>query len=128
MRAMQARERFMTREQVAEAWFEEEYDPVAQMLREVGLCTETSETDAYMAVVTLRYLLLRTHRWDETVLEALREQMKQRTQMRRNGRPEDIAAAVMFFASPAASWVTGKLLEVDGAASPDLVPMPIPDL
>jgi hypothetical protein len=41
------------------------------------LTSEGSETDAYMAVVTLRYLLLRTHRWDETVLEALREQMQQ---------------------------------------------------
>ena len=59
---------------------------------------------------------------------SMRELMRERTLMRRNGRPEDIAAAVMFFASPAASWVTGKLLEVDGSASPDLVPMPIPDL
>jgi 7-alpha-hydroxysteroid dehydrogenase len=59
---------------------------------------------------------------------AMREHMKQHTQMRRNGTPEDIAAAVMFFACPAASWITGKLLEVDGASSPDLVPMPIPDL
>jgi 7-alpha-hydroxysteroid dehydrogenase len=59
---------------------------------------------------------------------AMREGMKQRTLMRRNGRPDDIAAAVMFFVSPAASWITGKLLEVDGAASADLVPMPIADL
>ena len=59
---------------------------------------------------------------------SMREGMKQRTLMRRNGHPDDIAAAVMFFVSPAASWVTGKLLEVDGAASADLVPMPIPDL
>ena len=59
---------------------------------------------------------------------SMRQLMKERTLMRRNGRPEDIAAAVMFFVSPAASWVTGKLLEVDGSASPDLVPMPIPDL
>jgi hypothetical protein len=77
MRAMQARNVFMTREDVARAWFEEEYQPLVQMLAEVGLTSEGSETDAYMAVVTLRYLLLRTHRWDETVLEALREQMKQ---------------------------------------------------
>jgi hypothetical protein len=76
-RAMQARGVFMTREEVAETWFEEEYEPVVQMLAEVGLTSEGSETDAYMAVVTLRYLLLRTHRWDETVLEALREQMQQ---------------------------------------------------
>ena len=37
--------------------------------------------------------------------------------MRRNGVPTDIAAAVLYLASPAASWVTGKLLEVDGNAS-----------
>jgi hypothetical protein len=77
MRAMQARNTFMTREQVANAWFEEEYDPVVQMLEEVGLTSEGTETDAYIAVVTLRYLLLRTHRWDETVLQALRQQMQQ---------------------------------------------------
>jgi hypothetical protein len=76
-RAMQARNAFMTREQVAKAWFEEEYEPIVQMLREVGLTGEGTETDAYMAVVTLRYLLLRTHRWDEQVLEAVREQMQQ---------------------------------------------------
>jgi hypothetical protein len=76
-RAMQARNAFMTREEVATAWFEEEYEPVVQMLREVGLTGEGSETDAYMAVVTLRYLLLRTHRWDEQVLDAVREQMQE---------------------------------------------------
>jgi hypothetical protein len=75
MRAMQARSVFMSREDVAKAWFEEEYQPVVQMLAEVGLTSEGSETDAYMAVVTLRYLLLRTHRWDDVVLEALRQQM-----------------------------------------------------
>jgi 7-alpha-hydroxysteroid dehydrogenase len=59
---------------------------------------------------------------------SMREGMKQRTLMRRNGQPDDIATAVLYFVSPAASWVTGKLLEVDGAASADLVPMPIADL
>ena len=48
--------------------------------------------------------------------------------MRRNGTPDDIAAAVLFLASPAASWITGKLLEVDGLAAEDLVPKDIPDL
>lgn len=32
----------------------------------------------------------------------------------RYGRPEDIAAAVVFLASPAASWVTGQCLYVTG--------------
>ena len=76
-RAMQARGVFLTREDVARAWYEEEYEPLVEMLAEVGLTGEGTETDAYMAVVTLRYLLLRTHRWDEHVLEAVREQMRQ---------------------------------------------------
>ena len=58
----------------------------------------------------------------------VREGMASRTAMRRNGTPTDIALAVVYMASPAASWVTGKLLEVDGLAGEDLVPKAIPDL
>jgi 7-alpha-hydroxysteroid dehydrogenase len=58
----------------------------------------------------------------------VREGMAHRTAMRRNGTPQDIALAVVYMASPAASWVTGKLLEVDGLAGEDLVPKGIPDL
>lgn len=54
--------------------------------------------------------------------------MAARTRMRRNGTPEDIARAVLFLASPASSWVTGRMLEVDGLAPPDLVPRNLPDL
>ena len=75
-RVMQACGEFMTREQVAEAWFREEYEPVTEMLREAGIAGSGNETDAYMAVVSLRYLLLRTHEWDESVLEALRDEMR----------------------------------------------------
>jgi NAD(P)-dependent dehydrogenase (short-subunit alcohol dehydrogenase family) len=42
--------------------------------------------------------------------------------LRRHGRPEEIAATVVFLASDAASWTTGALLDVDGgmlALSPE---------
>ncbi|HET6737154.1 glucose 1-dehydrogenase [Mycobacterium sp.] len=58
----------------------------------------------------------------------VRAGMQSKTPMRRNGTPEDIGAAALFFASPASSWITGKLLEVDGAAPAGLFPNESPDL
>jgi 3-oxoacyl-[acyl-carrier protein] reductase len=34
--------------------------------------------------------------------------------MRRVGRPEDVAAAVLFFASPGAGWITGESMDING--------------
>lgn len=58
----------------------------------------------------------------------IRDIMHANTLMRRNGTPQDIADAVLFLASPAASWITGILLEVDGGAAENLVPKALPDL
>ncbi|MFN8544723.1 MAG: glucose 1-dehydrogenase [Candidatus Binatia bacterium] len=46
--------------------------------------------------------------------DALRAKMEALTPMRRLGQVEDIALAALYLASPASSWVTGKILEVDG--------------
>jgi hypothetical protein len=75
-RAIQAGGEFMTREQVAEAWFREEYEPVVEMLREADLIGRGTETEAYMRVATLRYLILRTHEWDDEVIERLRSELR----------------------------------------------------
>ena len=45
-----------------------------------------------------------------------RQKMKDMTPMQSLGEPEDIANAAVYLASPAARWVTGKILEVDGGA------------
>jgi hypothetical protein len=75
-RKIQAVQELMTREEVADAWFREEYEPVLAMLREADLLGKGTETEAYMRVVALRYLLLRTHEWDDAVLERLREEIE----------------------------------------------------
>ncbi|MET7969487.1 SDR family oxidoreductase [Micromonospora sp. NPDC005305] len=42
----------------------------------------------------------------------------------RRGRPDDIAAAVAWLVSPAAEWITGTVLRVDGGASAGTTTLP----
>jgi len=46
--------------------------------------------------------------------EAFGERLAGRTMLRRLGRPEEIGGPLLFLASPAASFVTGSTLTVDG--------------
>jgi 7-alpha-hydroxysteroid dehydrogenase len=45
---------------------------------------------------------------------SVRERLESNTPMRRVGRTDDIAACVVYLASDAAAWITGKVFEVDG--------------
>ena len=75
-RAIQARGELMSRAEVAEAWYREEYVPVVELLAEAELIDSDNETDAYMRVAEERYMLLRTHEWDESVIERLKQQRR----------------------------------------------------
>ncbi|MCW2544107.1 MAG: short-chain dehydrogenase [Frankiales bacterium] len=60
--------------------------------------------------------------------EGLRTTMEQGTPLRRIGDPDDIAATVLFLASPAGGYITGKVIEVDGGLQSPNFDMGLPDL
>jgi hypothetical protein len=75
-RMMQGRGEFMSRDEVAQLWLEDEYRPVVAALRDAGLIGGGTATDAYMRVAAERYRLMRTHEWNDEVLERLRSELR----------------------------------------------------
>jgi len=63
----------------------------------------------------------------ETKAPELRRVIVEHTRVGRMGTPEDVAYAALYLASPASSWMTGKLLEIDGGPVDEIIPMG-PDL
>ena len=63
----------MDRTEIAEAWYWDEFVPVVELLEEADLIGGGTEADAYLRVANQRYMLLRTHEWDEQVLANLRD-------------------------------------------------------
>ena len=59
---------------------------------------------------------------------SIRERLEANTPMHRIGRPEDVAACVVYLASEAASWVTGKVFEVDGGVEAPAFTIPFDPL
>jgi len=58
--------------------------------------------------------------------DEMRQKLASTTPMERIGTVEDIAAAALYLASPAASWVTGKIFEVDGGTVASNWPLDFP--
>jgi 7-alpha-hydroxysteroid dehydrogenase len=84
----------------------------APHVRVNALAVGATETDALSFVLTAS--------------DELRQQMVALTPMARLGTPEDIACAILYLASPASSWVTGKIFEVDGGTVASNWPIKMP--
>jgi hypothetical protein len=86
-RTSQERHEAIGRRETAFQWLENEYRPVVEMLREADLIGAGTETEAYMRVSAERYRLIRTHRWDEDVIQRLIEGGTRKTRRRRSAPP-----------------------------------------
>jgi 7-alpha-hydroxysteroid dehydrogenase len=66
----------------------------------------------------------------ETILTVpeIRDAMVEATPLRFIAEPEDIALGVLYLASSAARYVTGKIIEIDGGTESSTFELPIPDL
>ena len=60
--------------------------------------------------------------------DELRTAMETSTPLRRIADPQEIAAAIVFLASPAGSFITGRILEVDGGLQTANLDFGLPDL
>jgi len=67
-----------------------------------------TETDRLNAIVSNKASITKVS------LEKIKEEMMAEIPMRRFGKPEEVAAAVAFLASPAAAYITGTQITVDG--------------
>jgi 2-amino-4-hydroxy-6-hydroxymethyldihydropteridine diphosphokinase len=54
--------------------------------------------------------------WGEKASGAWQERVKRETPLGRWGTPEDVAAAAVWLASPAAAFITGQIIRVNGGA------------
>jgi 7-alpha-hydroxysteroid dehydrogenase len=85
---------------------------LAPRVRVNAIAPGVVETDGLKAVLT----------------DQIRERVTAATPLRRLALVEDVAAAAVWLASPAAGYLTGKVLEVDGGAEAPTFPHEIPDL
>ena len=81
-RESHARGRLLSRQELAEYWFHDQYEPVVEAMKEAGIGGPGTDADRYLRFVMLRFLLLYATEWNDDVMERLIGEV-------RPPRPED---------------------------------------
>ncbi|MET0770781.1 MAG: chromosome partitioning protein ParB [Solirubrobacteraceae bacterium] len=84
-RESHARGRLLAREELAEQWYHDQFEPIVAAMREAGIGGPGTDADRYLRFVMLRFLLLYTTDWSDEVIERLIHEV-------RPPRPEDDTA------------------------------------
>jgi hypothetical protein len=71
-RAQQDEGHAMNRREAAQRWFDTEFVPVCDMLRDAGMLGRGTEADAFLDVGAARYRLALTHEWTPELLARVR--------------------------------------------------------
>ncbi len=82
-RLMQHEHKFYDRAEVSRRWFADEFTPVVRMLHAADLVGSCSDAEAYLTIARERYRLIRTHEWNDEVIEELQRRLGS---ARRRGR------------------------------------------
>jgi hypothetical protein len=75
-RLMQHERGFLDRAVVARRWFAEEFTPVVRMLKAADLAGGCTDAEAYMGIARERYRLMRTHEWNDAVIDELKRNLR----------------------------------------------------
>ena len=75
-RLMQHEHKFYDRAEVSRRWFAEEFTPVVRMLHAADLVRDGTDAEAYLFIARERYRLIRTHEWNDEVIEELQRQFR----------------------------------------------------
>ena len=75
-RLMQHEHTFLGRADVARRWLADEFIPVVRMLHAADLVGGCTDAEAYLGIARERYRLMRTHEWNDEVIEELRRNLR----------------------------------------------------
>jgi hypothetical protein len=73
---MQHEHKFYDRAEASRRWFTEEFTPVVRILHAADLIGDGTDAEAYLTIARERYRLIRTHEWNDEVIEELQRQFR----------------------------------------------------